>query len=97
MHVQGVQQLVQGVRVLQVPVLVVVQNDVLCDLEPLCLEPTRTWQVRGIVEDRRLGGEVPVVRWDIVCPHYRLMIKSKTKRSLLVVGMLFVMLALALK
>ena len=81
MHVEGVQQLVQGVRVLQVPVLVIVQNDVLCDLEPLCSEPTRTRQVGGIIEDRHLGGEVPVDIKDIVCPHYRLIIKRQKKVS----------------
>ena len=66
MHVERVQQLVQSVRVVEIPVSVLVQHNLLSDEQPNGLKPIGPAKVRGVVEDRLRGGKVSVDRRDVV-------------------------------
>ena len=66
MHVERVEQLVQGFSVVEIPVSVLVQHNLLSDKQPNGLKPIGPAKVRGVVEDRLRGGKVSVDRQDVV-------------------------------
>ena len=66
MHVERVEQLVQGFSVVEIPVSVLVQHNLFGHLKTHRLKPIRSSDVRGVVEDRLGGGEVSVDGRDVV-------------------------------
>ena len=65
-HVERMQKLVQDVSVVEIPVLIFIQYNLLCHQKTYGLEPIRSSKVRGVVEDWQGGGKIPVDGWDVV-------------------------------